>query len=328
MGHAFLLHGPAGIGKKRLAFALARMLLCPDRGGCGHCPTCLRVDRQTHADFHVVEREKQTRGLKIEQIRELQEQISLRPMEGQNKVCILADCQSLGEEAANALLKTLEEPPPRTFFFLLTEICDALPDTIRSRCQEIRVPAWTTRDVAAALRRSAPDLPQDRADFLARLAEGSLGRAEEMHRSEVLQQAAWLLGKLETLTPANELQLAGEIHASVRQTQGNLEAQRDEFRRCLSLLNTFWRDMIYRSLGLPPDRWFHTDARSLQFYETRGLTLSQAIAAIELSFQAEAWVLANANVHLVIENYVVGLCRLWHGRPDGEGPRVSPSSAG
>jgi DNA polymerase-3 subunit delta' len=150
LAHAYILFGPEGIGKRELAFDAARLLLCPE-GGCNACGVCRRIETFNHADFRLIEREDGDKELKIEKIREMMREIHLAPMEGQNKVFVINECHLMNEESSNALLKTLEEPPANSYLFLLTEMPEALIDTIRSRCQEFRVPPRPAAEIASLL---------------------------------------------------------------------------------------------------------------------------------------------------------------------------------
>ena len=308
MAHGFIFFGPSGIGKRRLAFHVARMLLCPN-GGCGACPACQRVDTENHSDFRFIRREEGDKELKIEKIRAFQEEIHLQPMEGPNKVFIIHECHLMSEEAANSVLKTLEEPPGNSYLFLLTDTPDSLPETIRSRCQEVRVPPRTIDEIAGVVSRDY-SLDADRARFLARLAEGSLGRARELHENHVLDRSQWILEKLRTLDSSTELGFAEELDGRLKKASHSLEGRREEFSRYVDLLNTFWRDMLYASLGIPEDRFFHRDAESLAFYREQVLTPGRAMSAIELSFTAGDWMRRNVNVTLAVENYVTELSRI------------------
>jgi DNA polymerase-3 subunit delta' len=305
MAHAYIFYGPLGVGKRELALDLARMLLCPDRG-CARCPVCRRVTTGNHADFRFVARDEADTELKIEKIRELQAEVHLHPMEGMNKVFIINECHLMSEEAANCLLKTLEEPPEKSYLFLLTELPEALPATIRSRCQEARVPPKSTDEVASALT-SAYSLQEADARYLARLSEGCLGQARNLHEKDAMERSRWLFERLRSLNEQNELGVAAELEARIHRGKAILEEQREEFRGYVDLAITFFRDMLSRSLGLPEDRFYHTDSDSLAFYGEQRMASARAISAIELCFRAKEWTRRNANMGLVVENFVVEL---------------------
>ncbi|MFQ5520086.1 MAG: DNA polymerase III subunit delta', partial [Candidatus Methylomirabilia bacterium] len=147
VAHAYAFVGPPGIGKKLTAKAFAQALLCSSHqstssggrsspGGCGLCPACRRVEAGAHPDCHLIVPDGQQ--IKIEQVRELARLASLRPYEGRLKVFIVDDAERMSLVTANALLKTLEEPPDRTVIILVLSRARALPATVLSRCQVVR----------------------------------------------------------------------------------------------------------------------------------------------------------------------------------------------
>ncbi|MBI3329074.1 MAG: hypothetical protein HYZ81_20510, partial [Nitrospinae bacterium] len=133
--NGYLFLGPAGVGKRGTAIGVAQALNCSLQEGdaCNRCSTCLRIDRQLHPDVHLVEPQGQV--IKIDQIRQLQGLLALQAYEGGTKIAILDDASKLTKEAANALLKSLEEPPARTLFILLCQSLGELPATVLSRVQ-------------------------------------------------------------------------------------------------------------------------------------------------------------------------------------------------
>jgi len=149
LSHAYLFVGPAGLGKLEAARSLAAGLLC-ERGGCGACPTCQRIARDAYPDFQVLEPDG-VAGYLIDQIRELIHDATLRPREGSHKFYVLLDSDQLGGEAANALLKTLEEPPETVTFILIAHSLSALAPTVLSRCQVIRFHPLPTEAMIAVL---------------------------------------------------------------------------------------------------------------------------------------------------------------------------------
>jgi len=152
--HALVFSGPSGVGKKMMAFAWAQGLLCESGSGrpCGQCSACKRISKRQHPDIHFIGPDGAS--IKVEQVRELQNFTSLRSYEGRGKVAIIDDAHLLGSQAGNALLKTLEEPPEKTFFVLVTPQKGALLTTIQSRCQKVQFGSLTDSD----LKKIVPDL--------------------------------------------------------------------------------------------------------------------------------------------------------------------------
>lgn len=177
---AFLFVGMEGVGKKLAALSLAQALNCTESGplsACGRCPACLKVEKGVHPDVLLLSPEEDI--IPVDRVRDMIGALSLVAFEGRMKVAVVDRAETMHWSAANALLKTLEEPPPRTLLILLTERPDALPRTIPSRCQRVKFSPLGTEAVAGWLR-DRRGVPAERALLMAGLSEGSLGRALAM----------------------------------------------------------------------------------------------------------------------------------------------------
>ena len=193
LAHALLLTGPAGIGKHHLAERFAQSLLCaqPHADGqpCGQCHACSLYAAGTHPDLFRLSPEDDSKNIRIDQIRALIERISLSSHYGRHKVVILNPADAMNIAAANALLKTLEEPPADTILLLITDRPSFLPATIRSRCQTLRL-ALPARDEAQAWLATQLGNPEEAAVLVALaggaplaaldLADEQLARRQEM----------------------------------------------------------------------------------------------------------------------------------------------------
>src|SRR5512134_2763046 len=180
LAHAYLFSGAEGTGKKMTALALASAVNCLERGpdgGCGTCPSCRKVASGSHPDVHLLVPDGTE--IKIDQVREVQSELSLRPFEGAKKVLIVDGAETMKDASSNALLKTLEEPPGDTVIILVTSRPQGLLPTIRSRCQEIRFLPLPRRVLAGAIREKR-GLSEEDAWFLAAAARGGIGRGLEM----------------------------------------------------------------------------------------------------------------------------------------------------
>lgn len=185
LGHAYLFVGPEGVGKRLFALELARSLLCernlPDQlEACGECEACTLFAAGTHPDFYLVDRPEGKNTLPIEVLRELCQAFALKPARSRGKIAVIENAddfnEDAAEEAANCFLKTLEEPPPRSLFILLSTSLERQLPTIRSRCQVIRFAPLAENVVAGILSKQGVGDPQ-LAARLVKLAAGSPAQA-------------------------------------------------------------------------------------------------------------------------------------------------------
>ncbi|MEO5341027.1 MAG: DNA polymerase III subunit delta' [Magnetococcus sp. MYC-9] len=181
-GHAHLFFGPPGVGKATVAVAFVQALFCtakaiPGEAGCGRCPACRKVVQGNHGDLvRVVMVEGKTR-IGVDQIRQLAGFFALTPMEAPWKVAIMEDAASMNEAAANALLKNLEEPPPRSLLILVTRQPGKLLPTIRSRCLKTRFTQLAPQDVQQILSTLMPTMESGALQELAAAGGGHVGRS-------------------------------------------------------------------------------------------------------------------------------------------------------
>ncbi|HEX6577926.1 MAG TPA: DNA polymerase III subunit delta' [Jiangellaceae bacterium] len=180
MTHAWLFTGPPGSGRSVVARAFAAALQCPD-GGCGRCAECRDVRNGTHPD--VVNVDTDGLSIKIKQIRELVPRAALRPSRGRWQVVVVEDADRLGDDAADAILLSVEEPPPRTVWMLCAPTPEDIVPTIRSRCRVVTLRTPPYDDVADHLVRTAGADPE-LAAFAARAAQGHIGRARALATDE------------------------------------------------------------------------------------------------------------------------------------------------
>jgi DNA polymerase-3 subunit delta' len=198
--HAVLVLGPAGVGKRAVADAFAARLLCDTPVGvdaCGTCAQCTRVAAGTHPDLQVVVRESERRDIRIEQVRELARWLGLQPLMTRRKIAIVDEAQCLNESAQNALLKTLEEPPPSSVLVLLSTSAALMLPTVRSRCQVLRLDPLSADAVVTVL--VARGLEPARAARLAPLAEGAPGRVLALEAEAAARARERVLAELPRL---------------------------------------------------------------------------------------------------------------------------------
>ncbi len=262
--HAYVFVGPDGIGKRTLALRMAQALACtapPEPGGyCGACRACRLIERAQFPDLHIVELQPGESQITIDQVRELQRGLSLAPYEGRWRVAVLLDLHAANDEAQNALLKTLEEPPPRVVLVVTARSAEALLPTIVSRCEVIPLRGLPTAVLRQELeqRGEAPEA----ARLIAALSGGRPGAALGLHAdSDRMARRRQALDDLTRLLAASRAERFVYIDGLVgrKSPKGDLDAKR---RRAVELLETWlslWRDAIlagYKARVEPsnPDR--------------------------------------------------------------------------
>ncbi len=179
--HAYLLHGPAGVGKRVAAMGFAAELL--GDGG--------RVERRAHPDLYVLEPHGDQ--IRIDDVRELRRDLHMRPFEADRRVYLIFDAHLLNSEAADALLKDLEEPPPYAVVILVADELGPLPETIRSRCQLVSFQRLSERAVRAEAERLAPGLSPEELTAVARVAAGRLDRVARLLDADAARRRGELL---------------------------------------------------------------------------------------------------------------------------------------
>lgn len=217
--HAYLFVGAPGSGKLDAAWALAQALIC-ERGGCGACDACVRVARHTHPDVHYLAPESAT-GYLIGQTRDLIDEVALSPIRAAHKVYIIDRAEQLRANSANALLKTLEEPPDDVTFILLGTSSDTILPTIVSRCQCVPFRMVSPLDAARSVSQ-ATGLPQERCRMAVSVA-GSPARAMEFLKSAERQEARRALVRaIDALPHADEVDVLASAKELVKAVKAPL----------------------------------------------------------------------------------------------------------
>jgi len=306
LAHAYLLVGPAHVGKMTLALNLAEAVNCEGvESPCGECASCLRIADGKHADVQVIDlgstngnsAESESRvKISVEQIEQIQHSASLPPFEGRCKVFILDGAELLSIGAANRLLKTLEEPSGKVVFVLLTVNDKLLPATIVSRCQRVELAPLGTAEVETALTERWGAEP-DKAKLLSRLANGCLGWAVSAARDEqLLQQRAETLERLLDITEAGY----EARFQYVSQLASRFSQNRTAVREILDLWLEWWHDLLLVKVGCV-DAVTNIDRSTQLVSVAAGYTLNQIRAFIDNIQAAVEQLQLNANPQLALE---------------------------
>jgi len=311
LGHAYLFAGPAGVGKHTLARELARALLCERHSAtlaaCGRCGSCALVDAGTHPDLILTARPEDKVDLPIELIRELIEHLALKPARGGRKVAVLDDADDLSADAANAFLKTLEEPPPGSVLIL---IGGPTPErqfgTVLSRCQVVPFTPLGKNEVVELLRAKGIS-DEGRLDRLVRVAGGSVGQALALDDETLWQFRKTLLNAL--AAPALDVfGLATEWHHYVEDAGKEAGVRRRRASLVLRLLIGLLQDAQRVTHGVPPLVADSSEAATLEAVARR-LGPERVMAWIDRATEADLQVDRKVQLELVIEAFADSLAR-------------------
>jgi DNA polymerase-3 subunit delta' len=303
VSHAYLIMGPERIGKTTLALEFARLLQCQgrameEREPCGACQSCRKIAAGAHPDVSLVARPTDKRTLPVEMVREVIRTASLSPIIGPWRIFIMPEIERMAAGSANALLKTLEEPPERVVLLLTSSEPDALLPTVVSRCQLVPTQAPSADEIRVALIERW-DVAPTRADELTTLAHGRIGWAIRAAQEPALARArSDLLARLIALSGASRderLRAAGTLATDVEAALGVVE-----------LWMFWWRDVVLAACGA---RHLSSsgDARAAAERQGYALGLERAQAFLTALLAAHQALEANANPQLTLEVLLLDL---------------------
>ncbi len=290
VAHAYLFSGPDGIGKRMIALAFARALLCENGTSCGGCSACIKVDHNNHPDIHLLNADDSS--IKIDQIRALQQELSLRPLEGSYKICLIDGAEYFTIGAANALLKTLEEPQPGTLIILLTNRPEKLLPTIRSRCQHLPFSRLPKQQLAAILKQKL-DLNDTEATVLAALSEGSFKKALGPNRELFLEKRGKLIQSLSALSAGSTIPTFSFAD--------ELDMEKEILLDILDIFQSFYRDLLLLKHDRPLDELVNLDLIETLQRQEKSITTASLLLKLKALESARFHLQRNVNRRLALE---------------------------
>lgn len=300
IAHAYLFSGQKGAGKRRMALYFAQSLFCQapiEHGACLTCAECLRIEHGNHPDIHVLEPEGTS--IKIEQIRDLQSALAYRGVETNRKLFILNQADQLTVQAANSLLKLLEDPYPQTIAILLTEQPHKLLPTLLSRLQQITFDPPSVEQISAQL---AKQIDSNQANFISQMTT-------DLEEAIALSQAEWFaeLKKL-VIQLTEDLLLSSKEKAFflIQDKWLVIAKEKEQTDIGLSLLLFWYRDVLYTHLGLE-DKYMYKNEQERLSKQAVHLTKERIAKNMEAILQAKQRLQANAHLGLLLEQLVLRL---------------------
>jgi len=309
VAHSYLFYGVKGVGKKTAAEIFAKALNCsegkPD--SCDRCSSCLKIDHKNHP--YVITIEPEGNFIKIDAIRDLQNQIKFRPLEGSKRVFIIVDADRMNSVSANSLLKTLEEPSPSNILILITARHYLLPATILSRCQQLRFNPIQRETVASFLEEKL-SLDGEYARLLASSSGGSIGKALEMNKDSYLTFKDEIIENISTSTIEDPLKLISFMESFGKNRKGVTEK--------LEILKSWYRDiLVYKETG-ETETLIHQDR--IETIKSFGEKMpgSDILKSIKTISHAHRAIEQNANKELTLEWMIFKLAEIitTHARVD------------
>jgi len=302
LGHAYLLRGPKGIGKSRLVLNFLQQLMCQQGGdsACASCQPCLWVEQKIHPDVWWVGLEADKQEITIEQVRELQQFTKLGSLSGGWRAVVIEPAEDMSHEAANALLKVLEEPPLRTIFFLLSHESGKLLPTINSRCFVLHCNPVSISDIVVMLQDKG--LSNEEATRVAQLASGRPAIALDLADNPELENSR--LAEAQIVLNLFRPGSWNEFQKTIAQIiKDGLEGDQSNWQRSLKIIDIWLevvRDLLLTNLGLV--NLVHYQVLIFDLKElSSSVSLSQTVRVISILVEAKHKLQANAQVRLTME---------------------------
>jgi DNA polymerase-3 subunit delta' len=309
---AYLFTGIQGIGKKTTAMAFALLLNCMhpvDGDACRICSSCKKIINRNHPDLILIEPDQDKKAIGIDQIREINRHLAFSPVIGPYRIVIIDPAEKMSDEAANAFLKTLEEPPPGNLFILNARDPGQLFPTIVSRCQRVPFKPLPTEAIVRWLVKEG-NADKEEAKILARLSEGSLGEALRLANDKLVTERVNLVSMVRGVTTGTSddlLDLAQRFYDLGKGVAHDKELKDDRVALMLGLWKSWFRDMLLIKLGGNLDLILNSDLRdhlreASALYSVDGLMKSVGVIA-----RAERDLMENKNVLFLLERSLIGL---------------------
>lgn len=297
ISHAYIFEGPEGMGKLQMAELLAKTLQCEQKGSnpCNMCSSCIQFDSHNHPDIKYVQMQPKKKSLGVEDIRQqIEADLLEKPYRYEKKIYIISKADKMTEQAQNALLKTIEEPPPYGMLILLANAVHGFLPTILSRCIVLRFHPYTPTEMERYITSLRQDVTKEEINMIIGFAEGNPGKGRDLLLSEefkALRQTFFML--LEKMNTAKGIDIfsIGKV----------FEKEEKDLPYLLDLMLMWHRDMLLAKLLGEQAKILNIDKKTELFAESKKVGQSMLQNRLRLLQEVKQQLKQNANVQLAVE---------------------------
>ncbi len=303
--HAYSFEGQSGMGKLTLAGAFSRAILCQNsREGeaCGVCQSCRKAESGSHPDFTVILPDKSSIG--IDKIRELQDEIIVKPIVSGRKVYIIDEAEKMTVPAQNCLLKTLEDPPAYGVLILCVSNAGALLETIKSRCVRLKFNAYSDQEIRTIISSADKVSSSHAVEFAVAFSQGTAGKAFSAISAEFTAMREEAIAVMGQIKDCNVEELIG---LSVF-----FEENRDNIEDILDIMAAWYRDIILFDLTADENILINKDKKAIILNSIQEVTAERLVNIVELIGKARRNLRMNVNFQMVIDNLLLSLWEVHH----------------
>ncbi|MEP9411257.1 MAG: DNA polymerase III subunit delta' [Candidatus Brocadia sp.] len=315
LAHAYILAGQEGIGKTLFSKELAKTIFCQHPGidACDTCNSCQRIANDNFPDLFFILPEKNSRVIKIDQLKYLQDVLNVKPLESKHKIVIIQSADKMNEEASNCLLKTLEEPPSYAIILLIVTSLESVRETIRSRCQIVRFSPLSTAVVKDILINQF-QLDNRQAERLAFVSNGSIERAISLSGTDALEKKNWLVDRILKLSMNDNLTFSKELFDEWHiQDMEVLEEKRSQVKELMFSILLYYRDLLVCKTGKSELPIHYVDWKDALISKSKSLSEDALFRIINVIKTSLEHLDHNANITLLLENMISKILHLQFG---------------
>ncbi|HZJ83904.1 MAG TPA: DNA polymerase III subunit delta' [Clostridia bacterium] len=297
--HSYIFTGPKGVGKTTMSNFFAKAILCLDKEvrPCNKCLSCRQFESGNHPDLTRISSEN--KSIKVDSIRGMRGDIGIKPFQGEWKVYIIEKGDTMNTQAQNALLKTLEEPPEYAIIIILSNELTGLLPTIVSRCQHMRVPRLSHKDVAGIIQKRT-EIPFDEALVFSKLSQGIPGKGLEIAESQEYHML-----RDQSLSIIEDL--AGTTLVGVFEHVDFFQDNREDIMNILDMLELWMRDILIIKATHNKDILINIDKLDRLKSLSSTFTIEDIQCIIENIGKSKTMLMSNVNFQFTIENLLINI---------------------